>query len=232
MNFDLMILNRLTVCLLEMPFMSTEQAARFFPHLKWAQKEASKYLKELEREKIVEGYDRRVGESKIWRLSLKGKKLYEINKRAVPFTVRNIAHHLGLMDCYLDLREIEGGLWIEGELREEFTNRFGKERKYCPDAFFLYQKQPYFLELQRSYLSRLNWGEKWKIANEFFGEGHMHTCSVAGYLEGYKAIPIVVVTDQREEVVKSGADVPLIVVKNFKEIASMGSRQIYADLQR
>lgn len=217
MNFDLMILNKLIICLADMPFISTEQAARYFSHLKWGQKEASKYLKEMERLKWVEGYDRRVGESKIWRMSLKGKKEFGITKRAVPFTVRNIAHHLALTECYLDLREMENGSWIKGELREEFINRVGKGRKYCPDAFFLYQNQPYFLELQRSYLSRMNWGEKWKIANEFFGEGHAATCSVAPYFEGQTAIPIVVVTDQREEVVKSGADVPLIIVKNFKD---------------
>ena len=44
---------------------------------------------------------------------------------------------------------------------------------------------------------------------------------VARYLEGHTAIPIVVVTDQREEVVKSGADVPLIVLKQFKDLAEI-----------
>lgn len=203
---------------MEMPFLSTEQAARFFPHLKWPQKEASKYLKELESQKLVEGYNRRVGESKIWRITLKAKKLYEVDKRAVPFTVRNLAHYLGLMDCYLDLRDM-GGIWIEGELREEFINRFGQGRKYCPDAFFLYQNQPYFLEYQRSYLSRQNWGEKWKIANEFFGEGHESTCSISKYLQEKKEIPIVVMTNQKEEIAQTGARVPLIVVSKFKEFA-------------
>lgn len=215
-NFDAMVMTRLIFCLLEMPFLSTEQVARLFPFLKWPQKEASKYLKELERQKMVEGYDRRIGESKIWRITLKAKKEYGVEKRAIPFTVRNIAHHLALADCYFDLREM-GGIWIDGELREEFINRTGIKRKYCPDAFFLYDKQPYFLELQRSYLSRMNWTEKWKIANEFFHEGHYLSCSVSEYLDK-KEIPIVVVTDQKEDVVEAGARVPLIVLKQFKEL--------------
>jgi len=200
-----------------MPFLSTEQVARLFPHLKWPQKEASKYLKELERQKMIEGYDRKIGESKIWRITLKAKKEYGVEKRAVPFTVRNMAHHLALADCYLDLREM-GGNWIEGELREEFTNRLEKKRKYCPDAFFVYRNQPYFLELQRSYLSRMNWSEKWKIANEFFHEGHHLSCSVAKFLQEKSAIPIVVVTDQKENVAETGARVPLIVLKSFKDL--------------
>lgn len=217
MNFDYMLKMKLVAALIEMPFISTEQAGRLFPHLKWGQKEASKYLKELEREKLVEGYDRKIGESKIWRLTLKGRKECDVKKRAVPFTVRNMAHYIAVGDCYFDLWEM-GGTWMESELREEYINRLEKQRKYCPDGFFLYQDEPYFLEVQRSYLSRVNWSHKWKVANEFFGEKHHLSCSQAKYMQEKSMIPIVVVTDQKEEVVKTGAGVPLIVVKDFKEL--------------
>ena len=63
MNYNRHIMTKLEVWLGNMPFISTEQAARAFPHLKWSQKEASKYLKELERMKCVEGYERGVGKS-------------------------------------------------------------------------------------------------------------------------------------------------------------------------
>ena len=210
------ILNELMVCLSELPFISTQQAASFFPNLKWSQKEASRYLRELESRKLVEGYDRKLGESKIWRMTLKGKKEYGLDQRALPFTVRNIEHHLGLGECYFDLKDM-GGTWVKGELREVFVNREGKQRKYCPDAFFIYEKQPFFLEFQRSYLSRVNWSKKWEIANEFFSEGHHRFSSVSTYLPE-KEIPIVVVTSQSFDVVNAGARVPLIVLTQLKEL--------------
>jgi len=200
------------------PICSTEQIARFFPELKYPNKQASKLLKELERESLVEGRDRRIGESKIWRLSRKGRKTLGIKNRAIPLTVRNVEHILKVGDAYLDLWETGNLSYFQAELRECFTNRVGTKRKYCPDAFFIYEGKAYFLEVQRSYLSRMNWAEKWKIANDFFLESHYQKSSIYELVPNKEDEPIIVVlSDQSNHVVQTGARIQLLMYQQCKQ---------------
>lgn len=211
---------RILFILAVLPIVSTNQIARLFPELKYPNKQASKCLKELERDKMVEGRDRSIGETKIWRLTRKARKKLELKGRAIPLTIRNVEHFLSIGDVYFDLYESGNLAYFQAELREEFVNHLGKKRKYSPDAFFIYDNEPFLLEVQRSYLSRKNWAEKWKIANDFIYEGRLQQSSISDFLRNEKQLPIVVVTEQNKDVVKTGTQLPLFITRNIQSLIS------------
>lgn len=203
--------------LTRIPIVSTDQVARFFSDNGSPNKRASEALTTLEAERIIEGRRREIGKAKVWRLTKKGRDMQGITRPPTPLQSMKTDHILSIGDAYLDLLS-SGKLsrWTT-ELRE--TYRIGnKERKYCPDAFFVFEGKPYLLEVQRSPLSVNRWGEKWNVATEFFDGGHYMKASFQLW-EGKTIRPrIAVITDQAESQVTAGAKLPLLILKSGADL--------------
>jgi len=182
------------------PIVSTSQVGLFFLEHGSPNKRASELLKELEKDKWIEGRSREMGKSKIWRLTKLGREQFEIKKRPVPLTYRNIEHVLEIGNLYLDLLGTGKLQKFECELR-----RVSNEVKYCPDAFFQAGEKRFYVEVQRSLLSKTNWNEKWKVAKKYFKDKH--------------DVPIIALTNQKEETVRFGSDgLSLIVTDDIKKV--------------
>jgi hypothetical protein len=126
-----------------------------------------------------------------------------ISRRPIPLTYRNIDHVLAIGDVYLELLDSGTLRSFQYEIREK--NKMNFFKLYCPDAFVQTDTTSFFLEVQRSPLSRTNWREKWKIAKAFFQEN--------------PSTPIITISDQKKEIVSHGSEgLPLSVVKTIKEI--------------
>lgn len=200
-----------------LPLVSTDLIARLFPELKYPNKQASKLLKELEHEKLVEGYARRMGETKVWRLTRKGRQFLDVKKNRIPFNTRKLSHYLKIAEAYFDLWDTGNLTDFTMEWREDFINNEGNKRVYAPDAFFIYDKKPYFLEVQQSYLTRLKWAEKWKIAHEFYFEGNLASSNLPSLAKQGEMPQILVITDQKEPLVTGSARLDVRVFSSMKE---------------
>jgi|GEM_PF-6450001 len=143
------------------PIVSTEQVARYFRTYGSPATRASEYLKALEREGLVEGYNRELGKSKCWRLTAKGRKDRKIEGKAHPFSTNKIEHILALGDAYQALEPF----LVEWKVEPRYQIEEGLT--VAPDAFMIVRKADgkrylFLLEIQLSPLSSQRWASKWE----------------------------------------------------------------------
>lgn len=195
------------------PIVDTNQiSSLFYSDCNSPGKRASEFLQELAKRGDIEGQRREMGKTKIWRLSSKKKKELGITKRSVPFNISIIDHILDVGNVYVELVKNGELEYFEYELREGFIGKNGKEKKYCPDGFFIYNDEPFFLELQRSPISSLKWKEKWKYGDDFLNNNHylnyFDKLSHLPYFRLYmpKKPAILTISTQRKEIVLNGAE--------------------------
>lgn len=203
-----------------LPVISTDQIARFFKDYRSPSKRASEMLCQLEREKLIEGRSREIGKTKVWRLSKKGREELEVKRYPTALNSMGINHLLAIGNIYLELNRTGELATFETELREEYKAG-GKLRKYCPDAFFAFRKKGYLLELQLSPLSATKWGEKWSVVTSFFNGGYNNKASWQQYSNKPFTPNILVVTQQPKEIVTTGCKMPLIVMKDIRELVTV-----------
>lgn len=177
------------------PIVSTEQVALFFSEHGSPLKRASELLKELEEEELIEGQNR-FQESKVWRLSKKGRELLRFDSYPVPMKTRKLKHMLSIGDVFLDL-SFTGNLdYFTFEPRFDFVNKHGKIRRFSPDAEFSYLKEKYFLEVQRTPIKDERWAEKWNVSKEFLEIQN----------ETFIMPKILVISEQKASIVKTGSE--------------------------
>lgn len=149
-----------------MPVVSTEQIATFFNTYLNPQKEASRFLKTLSDDDLIEGR-RRKGKSKVWRLSRKGRNIYEAKKKPVPLKSNKLDHWLAIGDAFLSLYQNYNLQYFEPEYRKDFADEEDNILRFCPDAYFVINNQLYFLEVQRTKIPPSYWKYKWDYASRF-----------------------------------------------------------------
>ena len=129
------------------------------------------------------------------------------NRPPIPLTGFKVEHHLAITSCYVALVQTGKCTKFVPELRE----KYGDNKTYAPDAFFVYDKKAYLLEVQRSPLSVERWAKKWAVASDFF-DGNHHTKASFQYWAGKIIRPtIVVITSQPAENVQAGSRLPLSI---------------------
>lgn len=213
---------RLTILqtLYNCPIVSTNQIAKYF-NVKYPDKRASEALLELEQEKVIEGKRRGMNESKVWRLSKKGRESMGIVKNPIPFSSNKINHYLGLVDVWQELNRIGTLKHWQVELREKF-NAGSKPKLYAPDAFFIIQLQhgtfAYLLELQQSPLTTLRWGEKWAVTSAFMESAEFKTATFQ-IIPGKIIKPrLLVLSSQQHDTIQGGSKLQLLIGKNIREL--------------
>lgn len=191
--------NQILSFLSRVPIGSTDQFAHFFKDCSQPLKRVSQCLVELEKEKLIEGRRRRE-KTKVWRLTSQYKKQIGLKKRGRPLTLKDLDHTLAIGDMYIQLF-LNGRLdYFIAEPREDVFLR-GTDAKFMPDAFFVYDKKPYLLEIQRSPLSKIKWSIKWEYVQAFLQNG-MEGSSFAKHLT--REPEIVVLSNQKFEDVMFG----------------------------
>jgi hypothetical protein len=193
---------------------TTPQLEVFFKDYGSPKKRCSEVLNELEEEKWIEGQKNRpLGRAKAWRLAKKGRDHFNITKRSIPFNSRKIEHQLKITECFLELWT-KGGLKIfQTEFRADFEYE-GENKKYAPDGLFYMNDSAYALEVQKSPLSQARWQKKWDVVEEFY-EKH-GSIKVGNYNVKYPTI--IVLTNQRSEIVRADSKLNLILIQSPKEI--------------
>jgi hypothetical protein len=174
----------------------------------------------MEKANLIEGKRRGIGESKIWRLAKKGRKMMEVEEKAKPFNVREVDHILGIGNCFLHLSFTGQLQYFETELREVYTAN-GKKKKFCPDAFFIYKGKPYLLEYQSSPITSTRWGEKWAVYSEYFEDGHFHNASWQRFGKSKQIKPmIIVISTQQKQTILSGSKNTINILSNIEMLLS------------
>lgn len=211
----LTILETLSKC----PVISTDHAARYFTNSSPG-KRASEALTELSTLKLIEGKRRAIGESKVWRLSKKGREQYGVTRQPVALNSPKVNHYLAIATLYQDIQEIGKVYHWTVELREPFQIG-SKKLTYCPDAY-CWLKTPkgthaYFIEVQQSPITSNRWGEKWAMATSFMESDAFPVASFQT-VEGRVIRPrILVISKQQPETIQGGSRLPLIITPDIKK---------------
>jgi hypothetical protein len=199
---------------------TTPQLEMFFRQHGSPKSRCSELLKELEEEKWVEGQQNRMmGHAKAWRLGRVGKAFYNVKRSPISFRSRRLQHQLKITDVFLSLWLTQNLRTFTCELREEFEYKNKEENgeitiaKYCPDAFFVYDNTPYFLEVQRSPLSSRRWQKKWDVAEAYFSSGER---KIGQYL--IQKPRILVISTQNPAIVKGDGNLPLAIYSCSKQL--------------
>lgn len=192
------------------PMVSTTQAATFFPDANSPSKRASQILKEMESAGLIQG-QRRLDKPKVWRLTKEGRKLQDITKKPLSLAGRKVDHHLAIGDALLELRSHGRLTEFQFEPREKYTAPTGS-RKYCPDAYFVYNGRGYLLEVQLSPMASRQWMRKWATAGE----------AIRKVKWDIQPTKIVVLSKQQKETI-GGYSLPLLVVPTIEEFAKWES---------
>lgn len=205
------------------PLFTTVQVARYFSTSGSPSKRASEALKTLEKEKLIEGRRREIGKSKVWRLTVAGRKLLGVEKVGLPFTCQKVEHVLSIADIFQDLEETGRLLHFQYEPKDEF--HAGRRMIYAPDAFFILRRKTggadfYLLECQRSRISAGAWANKWAIASAYFEGDYYREASWQVVKDKGKIIKpqIVAVSSQEPENIKGGSSLNLTIVKKIEEL--------------
>ncbi|MCY0892340.1 MAG: replication-relaxation family protein [Acidibacillus sp.] len=144
---------------------NTEQVGRlFYADRGSPSKRASEALSELAKEKLVEGEIVKLGTPKLWRLTKKAKDSMGIGQKGIPFNTAKTAHWLAIADLYIRLRKIERPLFFIPEYREVIENK----RIFSPDAWLVWRKRPFFVEVQLTVMPSMRWKDKWKSYELFY----------------------------------------------------------------
>lgn len=182
------------------------------------QKRASETMIGLQDDKLIEGQIRSIGNTKLWRLTKKGRELMVVEWKPKSFTHTTIDHILGIGNILFDLQQIGEVVDFKFELREPFLHK-GKDHKFWSDAFFGFNGKAYLLEYQRTPLTSQRWAEKWENYNRYLGSTAFHKAFWNQHARGQYILPMtVVVTTQQPDTVKTGCKFPIKVVRNIKEL--------------
>lgn len=198
---------------------TTKQISRFFTNAQ-PEKRASETLLDLQGEKLVEGKCIQIGLPKVWRLTKKGRDFMGCSFAPVPFNSPKIPHYIEIGNVYLDCLHLGELLHFTPECREPFI-LYGQEKEYCPDIFMIWKGRAYCIEVQLTPISSTRWGEKWKVAETFFGEGHFKRASWQKSPTKIIKPRLVVLTKQRPETVTRLSSLPVIVTDHIAKIPSL-----------
>jgi hypothetical protein len=168
----------------------------------------------LQRERLVEGQSRAIGQCKVWRLTKKARDLLGVKRRPVPFTVQ-MEHWLALADVYVTLKLAGGLRYFVPELREKIP---GTDRMYCGDAYVHFRDMQLLLEVQRTSKSKEDWREKWERLIEWDRKGGVKQASFQRFYPEPIRPSVVVVTSQTYDVVSGGLIVPVTIVRDISEL--------------
>lgn len=199
---------------------TTDHIAKYYDHRGSPGKRASAEMKVWESWKLIEGKRRAIGESKVWRLTKKGREMFHVKHRPIPFTSAKLNHYLSITSVWQDLTSMGALKHWSIELREPFMMG-SRKAVYSPDAFFVIQTskgtRAYLLEVQDSPITSLRWGEKWSIASSFFESPEYKTSSLQ-IIPGKILSPprIIALSSQQPDTIQSGSRLPLIISKEIK----------------
>jgi len=206
------------------PVVATNQIAKYFTNAQ-PDKRASECLRDLEDEKLIEGYHRGIaGQCKVWRLSKRGRDLAGLQRSPVPLNSNKIDHYLSLTDIWQQLTTAGKLIRWRVELREPF----GDKKKYCADAFAAYRSSSgtalYMIESQLSPLTTKRWSEKWALASAFMDSDAFKTASFQDLKTSKgeaitikpQQIKILVLSNQQPDTIGAGTRLPLIIARDIK----------------
>ena len=175
-------------------------------------KRASEALKELELMGLVEGARRSIDKTKVWRLARKGRARIANAMKSEQLHGLKVSHHLAITSCYAALEKSGHLTRFTPELREPFGTKV-----YAPDAFFVFDKRPYLLEIQLTPLSIKRWAEKWAIGAEYFDGFHHQKASFQHWPGRIIRPQIAVITRQPPDNVMAGSRLPLHIYASIED---------------
>ncbi|PGK51324.1 hypothetical protein CN918_26400 [Priestia megaterium] len=205
------------LALASLPIVSAGQLEFYFREYKQPNRRVSEVLNELQCEGLVEGKSREVGESKIWRLSKKGRQLMEVDRHPMMMTLQNVNHMLKIGDIFFTLEQSDNLQCFYPEPRLPFVNDKDVERTYCPDAFFVFDQQPYFLEVQLSPMAKAGWSYKWEVAEQYAQTDAIWTSPFSSWLT-QSFPPILVLSSQKDTTIRQSNSLTLHVHERLEEM--------------
>jgi len=208
------------MALASLPIVSAGQLELYFQEYKQPNRRVSEVLNELQCEDLVEGKSREIGESKIWRLSKKGRQLMEVDRHPMMMTLQNVNHMLKIGDIFFALEKSDNLQCFYPEPRLPFTNQKGVERTYCPDAFFVFNNQPYLLEVQLSPMARAGWAFKWEVAEQYVETDAIWSSQFSNWLSN-SFPPILVLSSQKNSIIQQSNSLTLYVHEHLEEFFPM-----------
>lgn len=115
---------------------------------------------------MVEGKMTGFAAPKVWRLSKIERDRRGLQWPAPVLATRKTAHWLALTDCYLALCAIERPLKWVPEYREEIEGGV----VFAPDAWAVWRRKPFFLEVQLTPLVTKKWDHKWAVYERYYAK--------------------------------------------------------------
>jgi hypothetical protein len=189
---------------------STDHVARWFPNHSRPNQKALEYIKPLVKDKILESNDHQGFESKLFRLSKKGREQFGANYHPVPFGNSKVPHWLLITHTYLDMLEIERPMIF---LPEQRLN----ETRFNPDIFAVWLGRAFWIEVQKSPLTSKRWAMKWDRYNEYIQSGAYKTENWQPKTHVVRP-RIVAISKQMPETIITGSDYEIDIVENIKEL--------------
>lgn len=204
-----------------LPLASGKQLEAFFLEYQSPEKRVSDCMRELEREGLVEGKLRPIGESKVWRLTKQGRDEMDVTFHPVPFSNRNVDHYLAISSVYFSLQSSNHLHHFEVEPRFSLNAEGEETKTYCPDIFLVWKKIPFFIEVQRSPLSKNSWEKKWNVAERFFSQ---RVPLPYGEWEITNDTQIIVVSSQTTDVIGQ-TNLSFVACKSITDIFSVSANE-------
>jgi hypothetical protein len=130
-----------------------------------------------------------------------------------------INHNLAITDAWIELRARGELSHFRYELKERYRH-IGKERVYAPDVFFGWNKKAFLMEIQLSALSRAQWKDKLKIAEEYFVHGYFRDASWQTRPDKTIRPRLVILTNQPEATVKQST-LEMHVIQSIAELEGL-----------
>jgi hypothetical protein len=116
----------------------------------------------------------------------------------------HIEHALAIADIYVSLSPSHF-LYEPVEVYEHVLKTY----KWAPDFVYVHDRKLYAGEVQLTPLSERKWAKKWLAYNLYFSSTHYQSAKYQEWSSKGNLIPnIVVYTNQREDTVRNGYDVP------------------------
>lgn len=193
----------------QVPIATTRQLATLNDSLD-PQKKASRVLRELEADKLVQGEYHRRG--KVWHLTRKGRTVQNATVMRLP---TKVDHAIAVINLYFTLKPKH---W-RYEPAEHYSH-LGNELVWAPDCIFVFQKKVYVCEVQLTPMTGKKWAKsKWSHYNTFFNKGYFKQAGFQSWSSNLILPQFLVITSQQAETVKNGfavKDRELIITRSFK----------------
>jgi hypothetical protein len=184
----------------QVPIATTRQLATLNDSLD-PQKKASGIVRELERERLVQG--RYHGREKVWRL----------RKSPTRYPTK-IDHAIAVINLYF---AIKPKYWIY-EPVERFTH-LGRDLVWSPDCIFVHQRKVYVCEVQLTPMTGSKWARsKWSYYNTYFNDGYFRDAAFQSWSDKTILPQFLTITTQQPDTVKTGFNIEgreLIVTRSL-----------------